>query len=101
MSCDITEWSATASDEGGERKLQVVGEGECTMGGYQLRLEPTNEGTPDIEEDINLRLEIDEPESGPDVMTPVRVEFETTVSPKVKLVRLHGLNGGKELEITD
>ncbi len=81
MSCSITNWRATTS--GSPRLLRVRGEGECTQGGHTLRLLPDNEGIIDDPALIVLRLEIDEPDVGPDVITPIEITYETEVDEKV------------------
>jgi hypothetical protein len=85
MGCTISEWTATASDDGDTRTVRVAGSGECTQSGYRLRLEPTNEGVVDDPEVAALRLIVEAPEHGADVMTPVEVEFEIRGDPAVRI----------------
>jgi hypothetical protein len=86
MSCSMANWSATAAGE--PRVLRVRGEGECTQGGHTLRLIPDNEGVVNDPALVVLRLEIDEPQIGTDVMTPTEVKFETEVDRDVVAVEV-------------
>ena len=86
MSCSITNWRATTS--GSPRLLRVRSEGECTQGGHTLRLLPDNEGIVDDPALIVLRLEVDEPDVGPDVITPAEVTYEMEVDDEVARVEV-------------
>ena len=76
MGCTISEWQATATGQADERVITVIGEGECTSSGHVLRLEPTNEGIVDDPDTVALRLVVENPEVGAEVITPVHVETE-------------------------
>lgn len=100
MSCAIEQWEAHASGAGSERVITVRGEGKCTQGGYQLRLEPTNEGIIDDPDSAALRLIIDEPEVGTDVITPVEVEAKILGDPAIRL-RIDTAEGSSWVEVSE
>jgi hypothetical protein len=97
MGCKIERW--TARRDG--RRLRVSGEGECTEGGYEIRLELTNEGIVDEPDLIALRLHIEPPEAGPTVITPVSVEWSTEVAAVINRVRVDTPEGSEMLYVTD
>jgi hypothetical protein len=100
MSCTIDQWKASATGSGSERLITVSGKGECTQGGYQLRLEPTNEGIVDNPDETALRLIVEEPEVGTDVITPVQVETEIRGDPAIR-VRIDTPDGSKWVEVAE
>jgi hypothetical protein len=98
MSCEIDKWKASASGSGEERVIRVSGEGECTTGGHQLRLERSNEGFVDDPDVVAIRLVVEEPEVGPEVMTPVQVETEIQGDPAIR-VRIDTPEGGHMVDV--
>jgi hypothetical protein len=97
MGCDIRDW--TAIREGGQ--LFVRGDGTCTEGGYELRLDLTNEGIVDEPDLVALRLRIDAPEAGPDVITPVSVEWSTNdPGGGIRRVRVDTDDGSHMISVT-
>jgi hypothetical protein len=74
MSCEIKTWNAHVHEQGDARTLHVMGEGECTTTGHQLRLVRTDEGIVDDPTLVVLELEMDEPEGRPAEVTPQTVE---------------------------
>jgi hypothetical protein len=100
MGCTFSNWTATASGDGDSRTVKVTGSGECTQGGYSVRLEPTNEGVVDDPEVAALRLVIEAPEAGTDVMTPVRVEYEIRGDPAIR-IRVDTPDGTEWVSVED
>src|SRR5215213_2035250 len=100
MGCTIERWTAQATGSGEERVITVRGEGECTQGGYQLRLELTNEGPIDDPEWAAVRLFVEEPENGTDLMTPVQVELKIEGDPATK-VRIDMPEGSENVDIKE
>jgi hypothetical protein len=98
MSCKIDNWKATATGSGGDRLITVSGEGECTQRGYRLRLEATNEGVIDNPDEAALRLVVEAPEYGSDVMTPAHVETEIHGDPASK-IRIDTPEGSIQVEV--
>lgn len=74
MSCEIKNWNAHVHEQNGARTLHVMGEGECTTAGHQLRLVRGDEGIVDDPSLVVLELEIDEPVGAAAVVTPQAVE---------------------------
>jgi len=100
MSCTIDDWEATAAGAGSTRVITVKGRGECTQGGHQLRLEPTNEGVIDDPNVTALRLVIEEPEVGTDLMTPVEVKAEVHGDPAIR-VRIDTTEGSEWVDVVE
>ena len=100
MGCTIDRWTAKATGTDSNRVITVKGEGECTTSNFQLRLEPTNEGIIDNPDLAALKLVIDEPEAGPEVMTPVQVETEIQGDPAVT-VRIDTKEGSEMVEVEE
>jgi hypothetical protein len=98
MSCQIDDWKASASGFADERVITVTGDGECTTGGHKLRLEPTEEGVFDDPDIVALKLVVEEPEAGPEVITPVHVETEIKGDPAIK-VRLDIEGGSRFIDV--
>jgi hypothetical protein len=101
MGCKIEKWQAATQTENGARLLEVIGEGECTQGGYSLRLESTNEGIRDDPEVVALRLIITPPEAGTDVITPARVEYQGKVDSTVRRVRVDTPDGSEWITVNE
>jgi len=99
MGCSIDQWTATASGSDAERVIAVRGEGECTTSNYQVRLEPAPEIVDDPEV-YALRLVVEEPEVGPEVMTPVQVETEVRGDPASR-VRIDTPEGTQMVEVEE
>jgi hypothetical protein len=85
MGCTVDQWAASATGSGSDRVITVRGKGECTGGGYELCLKPTNEGVIDQPDTVALRLVVEEPEVATDVMTPVAVETQIYGDPAIKV----------------
>lgn len=100
MGCTVERWTAKATGSGDERVIVVKGEGECTGGGYQPRLERTNEGIVDDPDVLALRLVIEKP--GPDttVMKPFKVDIEVQGDPATK-VRIDTPDGSQGVEVEE
>jgi len=99
MGCTMDSWQAAATSDDSGRQLVVIGEGSCTQGGFSLRLEPTNEGIVDDPAVIALRLVVEAPEMGTDVITPAHVEYRMKVGEAVNRVRVDTPDGSHWLEV--
>jgi hypothetical protein len=100
MSCTIDQWKANATGVGSQRVIAVRGEGECTQGGYKLRLEPTNEGIIDDPDVAALRLIVEAPKIGTDVLSSVEVETEIHGDPAIK-IRIDTAEGSKWVDVSE
>jgi hypothetical protein len=100
MGCKIARWSARATGSGPDRVIKVSGDGECSRAGYELRLEPTNEGIVDDPDVVALRLVVEESEVGAEVITPVHVETEVRGDPAVK-VRIDTSEGSEGVDVEE
>jgi hypothetical protein len=69
--------------------LHVVGEVEVPSSSIALRLEPTNEGIVDDPTLIALKLVVERPEAGDDMMAKKEVSWEDR-APGIKRVRIDG-----------
>jgi hypothetical protein len=100
MGCKIDRWSAQSNGSGEDRVIKVSGDGECNQAGYELRLEPTNEGVVDDPEVVALRLVIEEKEAGAEVITHVHVETEVRGDPATR-VRIDTSDGSEWVEVEE
>ena len=73
--CKCEDWYASHDHQPpGPPTLRVTARCECPQGGYTLRLE-RHEPQGINPKDLLLRLVVEAPEVGPDVMTEERVEY--------------------------
>ncbi len=93
MGCDCGSWEAWRNRMPGDdpdrgMMVRVTGSCECDRDGYEISLEPTNEGIVDDPSLIALRCVIKEPDIGPTVMTQQQVEWEEPTDEAVTRIRI-------------
>lgn len=93
MGCECGNWEAwrnrmPGGDPDRGRVVRVSGTCQCDSDGYDIKLEPTNEGIVDDPSLIALRCIINAPEAGATVMTEERVNWEGPVEESVTRVRI-------------
>jgi hypothetical protein len=100
MGCTIERWTAKATGSDSDRVITVRGEGECTTSNYEPRLELTNEGVVDNPDLVAVALVVEEPGTGPEVVTPVQVEIEINGDPATR-VRIDTAEGSESVDVKE
>jgi len=81
--------------------VRVSGTCQCESDGYEITLEPTNEGVIDDPSLMALRCVIESPEEGPTVMTDEPVNWEGAVEASVTRIRIDCGGDSTFIEIRD
>ncbi len=95
MTCfDFRDWKATRDNTPGPDTptLRIDGLCTCSRDGHVVTLEVDNEGVFD-EPDVQVfRVNVQQPDFGPDVVTDERIHYEGSADPRAKrvLIRLPG-----------